>query len=185
MRGKVEPVKVAVPGFVWHDYIVCLCHLSVLNFILAPSQRLPTWFFFPFPFPVLAPSILDHCAGYDLGSVLCSDPSQLPHSAVAPAALSHLLLCVRLWDHSYHPLGLAQWRCWCIYCAGKLGRSPSIPDAAVVNSIDFSELVPNRFAWDFIYHITSILFLQKDSFLMWNQIWNKRRIKIHFPQDEH
>uniref|UniRef100_A0A674GNR6 Progestin and adipoQ receptor family member 3 n=1 Tax=Taeniopygia guttata TaxID=59729 RepID=A0A674GNR6_TAEGU len=67
---------------------------------------------------ILAPGVFDHCAGHDPGSVFRSDPPQLPHTAVAQAALHHLLLRVWLWNHSHHPLGLAQWRRWCIHCTG-------------------------------------------------------------------
>ena len=70
-------------------------------------------------FSVLASGIFNHCAGNDLGSIFCSDSSQLPHATVAQTALHHLLLSVWIWNCSHHPLGLAQRRRQCIYCTGK------------------------------------------------------------------
>lgn len=74
---------------------------------------------FVFFSPVLAAGIFNHRAGNDLGSIFCSDSSQLPHATVAQTALHHLLLSVWIRNYSHHPLGLAQRRHWRIYCTGK------------------------------------------------------------------
>uniref|UniRef100_A0A8P0NB02 Progestin and adipoQ receptor family member 3 n=1 Tax=Canis lupus familiaris TaxID=9615 RepID=A0A8P0NB02_CANLF len=71
-----------------------------------------------YAFYLLAPSVLDHSACYDPSGVLCTDPSQLPHTAVAEAPFYHLLFCVRIWSDPHSSLGLAQWRNRCSYCTG-------------------------------------------------------------------
>lgn len=71
----------------------------------------------------MASGVPDHRACNDPGSVLRTDPSQLPHTAVAEAPPHHLLFCLGVRRDPYSSLGLAQWRNQCSYCTGL--RTPS------------------------------------------------------------
>lgn len=110
-------VLAAVTGDLIYHYIQH-CRLSTQKLFLHVVRK-PTNLLLFLLFSVLASGIFNHCAGNDLGSIFCSDSSQLPHATVAQTALHHLLLSVWIWNYSYHPLDLAQWRHWCIYCTGK------------------------------------------------------------------
>ena len=90
---------------------------------------------------VLASSVLDHRACYDPGRILCSDPSQLPHAAVAEAPFYHLLFCFRVWSHPYSPLGVAQWRDRCSYCSGMLRVVSLFPLFLSFNFIPLGKVV--------------------------------------------
>lgn len=70
--------------------------------------------------PVLASGVPGHGARHDPGRVLRTDPPQLPHAAVAEAALCHLLFRFGVWSDPYASLGLAQWRLRGSYCTGEL-----------------------------------------------------------------
>ncbi|XP_051900330.1 progestin and adipoQ receptor family member 3a isoform X3 [Pristis pectinata] len=67
---------------------------------------------------VLATGVLNNGAGYDIGSILCTNTSLLPHSAVVQLACTHFLLCFCVWVDPNNSLDLAEWRDECTHSSG-------------------------------------------------------------------
>lgn len=75
---------------------------------------------------VLATGVLNNGAGYDIGGILCTNTSILPHSTVVQLACNHFLLRFCIWVYPNNSLDLADRRDERTHSSGKCNKLTNI-----------------------------------------------------------